>query len=78
LPQLLFKVTVTSRSFHIQCVHLAAGRHNQAGDANDQWRDQPNAAIVCPTVLQLVNCHELSVFINYLLKGLPNSVINEI
>jgi len=21
----------------------------QAGDATDQWRDQPNAATVCPT-----------------------------
>jgi len=51
LFQLLSKVTVTSRSFHInvRCVRFAAGRRTQAGDATDQWRDQPNAATVCLT-----------------------------
>ena len=51
LSQLLSKVTVTSCSFtsNVQCVRLAAGRRTQAGDATDQWRDQWNAATVCPT-----------------------------
>jgi len=34
---------------NVQCVRLAAGRRTQAGDATDQWRDQWNAATVCPT-----------------------------
>jgi len=29
---------------NLQCVRLTAGRCTQAGDATDQWRDQPNAA----------------------------------
>ena len=37
--------TVTSAVFtsNVQCVHLAAGRRTQAGNATDQWRDQWNA-----------------------------------
>jgi len=39
---------------------MLAGRHTQAGDATDQWRYQPNAAIVWPTQcfswLIVVNC----------------------
>ena len=44
LSQLLSKVTVTSCNFtpNVQCVHLAAERRTQAGDATDraigQWR----------------------------------------
>jgi len=33
---------------NVQCVRIAAGGRTQAGDATDQWRDQPNAATVCP------------------------------
>jgi len=44
-------LTVTSCCFisNVQCVRLAAGRRTQADDATDQWRDQWNAATVCPT-----------------------------
>jgi len=50
LSQLLSKnhiFTVFTSNF--QCVRLAAGRRIEAGDATDQWRDQSNAAALCPT-----------------------------
>jgi len=34
---------------NVQCLGLAAGWRTEVGDATDQWRDQPNAATVCPT-----------------------------
>jgi len=37
---------------NFQCVCLAAKRRVDAGDATDQWRDQPNAAALCPTQWQ--------------------------
>jgi len=50
----------------------------------DQWRDQPNAATVCPTQRQrlsvagfnLVDCRESSTLIGHLLKSIPNSIID--
>ena len=36
--------------FCIKC--FAAERHIQDSDATDQWRDQPNAAALCPTQRQ--------------------------
>ena len=42
-------ITSAVSTSNVQCVHLAAGRRTQAGDATDQWRDQWNAATVCPT-----------------------------
>jgi len=53
LSQLLSKnhiFTVFTSNF--QCVRLAAGRRIQDGDATDQWRDQLNAAALCPTQRQ--------------------------
>jgi len=81
LSQLLSKVTVTSCSFHVkivQCVRFAAGRRTEAGDATNQWRDQPNARQFPHSVLQLVDCREFSTLIEYLLKGLSNCIIDEI
>ena len=42
---------------------LATGRRNQDGDATDQWRNYPNAVVVC--LLQLVDCRESSKLIGY-------------
>ena len=58
LSQLLSKVTVTSCSFksNVQCVRTAAGRRIQAGDATDQWRDQPNADISQGSVATHLRC----------------------
>jgi len=53
LSQLLSKnhiFTVSTSNF--QCVRLAAGGCIEAGDATDQWRDQPNTAALCPTQRQ--------------------------
>jgi len=50
LSQLLSKKShLTVFTSNVQYVRLAAGRRIEAGDANDQWRDQPNAAALCPT-----------------------------
>jgi len=51
LSQLLFIVIkhLTVFTLNVQCVCLAAGRCTQAGDATDQWRNQPNAAAVYST-----------------------------
>jgi len=53
LSQLLSKnhiFTVFTSNFH--CVRLAAGRRIETGDATDQWRNQLNAAALCPTQRQ--------------------------
>ena len=53
LSQLLSKTShLTVFTPNVQCVRLAAGRRIEAGDATDQWRDQPNAAALCPTQRQ--------------------------
>jgi len=43
LSQILSKNHISRIIFtsNVQCVRLAAGRRTQAGDANDQWCDQP-------------------------------------
>jgi len=51
VSQLLSKVTVIYPAVfksNVQYVRLAAGWRIRAGDATDQWRDQWNAATVCP------------------------------
>ena len=53
MSQLLSKnhiFTVFTSNF--QCFRLAAGRRIETGDATDQWRDQLNAAALCPTQRQ--------------------------
>jgi len=53
LSQLLSKSYIfTVFTSNLQCVRLAAGRRIEAGDATDQWRDQPNAAALCLTQRQ--------------------------
>jgi len=62
---------------NVQCVRLAAGRRTQACDATDQWRDQWNAATVCPTQWRSpALAGWLSWIVDHLLKAIPNSVID--
>jgi len=62
LPQLLSKVIVTSCSFtsNVQCVHLAAGRRTQAGDATDcaidQWRRRLETTNTLFPVVNFLKC----------------------
>jgi len=52
LSQLLSKNHISVFTSNFQCVRLAGGRRTQAGDATDQWYDQPNTVAVCPTQRQ--------------------------
>jgi len=53
LFRLLSKILhLTVFTSSVQRVYLAVGRRIKAGDATDQWRDQPNAAALCPTQRQ--------------------------
>jgi len=53
LSQLLSKSHIfTVFTSNFQCVRFAAERRIEAGHVTDQWRDQPNAAALCPTELQ--------------------------
>jgi len=40
---------------NVQCVRLATERRTQAGDATDQWRDQPNTSSLPHSVTLLVD-----------------------